>query len=212
MPATPGPRTPTQITPTSEPVNLVMDKIYRLPVEEKQERKDRAQKILDGVKYMPAGHARPGGEVGRNKEFYKGGQFLPSSDMPKKERVKLERAASGKEQVEYGGYSKDDYAVPEPYMAPLLRHYKTFMNDEFMNYQLRNNFFTVEDVSRMKQYRRKFEDGERWVDIRKDPDMANVNDVARLFKAKLPISEAILNNIPPDRADLIRKYSKKSDE
>ena len=132
--------------------------------------------------------------------------------MPKKERVKLERAAAGKEQVEHGGYSKADYAVPEPYMAPLLRHYSTFMNETFIDYQLRNNFFTVEDVSRMKEYRRKFEDGERWVDIREDPSMANVNDVARLFKAKLPISEAILNNIPPDRADVIRKYSKKSGE
>ena len=86
------------------------------------------------------------------------------------------------------------------------------MNETFIDYQLRNNFFTVEDVSRMKEYRRKFEDGERWVDIREDPSMANVNDVARLFKAKLPISEAILNNIPPDRADVIRKYSKKSGE
>ena len=46
MPATPGPRTPARATPTSEPVNLVMDKIYRLPEKEKEERKDRAMEIL----------------------------------------------------------------------------------------------------------------------------------------------------------------------
>ena len=46
MPPTPGPRTTTQITPTSQPVNLVMDKIYRLPEKEKEERKDRAMEIL----------------------------------------------------------------------------------------------------------------------------------------------------------------------
>ena len=46
MPSTPGTRTPTQSTPTSQPVNLVMDKIYRLPDEEKEERKDRAMEIL----------------------------------------------------------------------------------------------------------------------------------------------------------------------
>jgi len=46
MPATPGIRTPTQITPTSQPVKLVMDKIYRLPEREKEERKDRAMEIL----------------------------------------------------------------------------------------------------------------------------------------------------------------------
>ena len=45
-PATPGPRTPTQITPASQPVNLVMDKIYRLPEKEKEERKDRAMELL----------------------------------------------------------------------------------------------------------------------------------------------------------------------
>jgi len=45
-PSTPGTRTPTQSTPTSQPVNLVMDKIYRLPDEEKEERKDRAMEIL----------------------------------------------------------------------------------------------------------------------------------------------------------------------
>ena len=45
MPPTPGPRT-TQITPTSQPVNLVVDKIYRLPEKEKEERKDRAMEIL----------------------------------------------------------------------------------------------------------------------------------------------------------------------
>ena len=45
-PSTPSTRTPTQSTPTSQPVNLVMDKIYRLPDEEKEERKDRAMEIL----------------------------------------------------------------------------------------------------------------------------------------------------------------------
>jgi hypothetical protein len=46
MPATPGTRTPTPATPTGQPVKLVMDKIYRLPEREKEERKDRAMEIL----------------------------------------------------------------------------------------------------------------------------------------------------------------------
>ncbi|ACD21587.1 hypothetical protein [Paraburkholderia phytofirmans] len=33
---------------------------------------------------MPAGRARKGGEVGRNGEFYKGGSFLPSTQLPKR--------------------------------------------------------------------------------------------------------------------------------
>ena len=48
MPATPGPRTPARATPTSEPVNLVMDKIYRLPEKEKEERvaKQAAERVV----------------------------------------------------------------------------------------------------------------------------------------------------------------------
>jgi len=46
MPATPGTRTPAPATPTGQPVKLVMDKIYRLPEREKEERKDRAMEIL----------------------------------------------------------------------------------------------------------------------------------------------------------------------
>jgi len=46
MPATPGTRTPTPATPTGQPVKLVMDKIYRLPEREKEERKDRAMELL----------------------------------------------------------------------------------------------------------------------------------------------------------------------
>ena len=45
-PSTPGARTPTQSIPTSQSVNLVTDKIYRLPDEDKEERKDRAMEIL----------------------------------------------------------------------------------------------------------------------------------------------------------------------
>jgi hypothetical protein len=33
---------------------------------------------------MSAGRARKGGEVGRNGEFYKGGSFLPSTQLPKR--------------------------------------------------------------------------------------------------------------------------------
>ena len=45
-PSTPGARTPAQSIPTSQSVNLVTDKIYRLPDEDKEERKDRAMEIL----------------------------------------------------------------------------------------------------------------------------------------------------------------------
>jgi hypothetical protein len=46
MPAIPDTPTPSPATPTSQPVNLVMDKIYRLPEKDKEERKDRAMEIL----------------------------------------------------------------------------------------------------------------------------------------------------------------------
>ena len=45
MPAVPNSPTPTP-SPTGQPVKLVMDKIYRLPEKDKEERKDRAMEIL----------------------------------------------------------------------------------------------------------------------------------------------------------------------
>ena len=45
MPAVPNSPTPTP-SPTGQPVKLVMDKIYRLPEKDKEERKDRAKEIL----------------------------------------------------------------------------------------------------------------------------------------------------------------------
>jgi len=37
---------PPLLTPASQPVKLVMDKIYRLPEKEKEERRDRAMELL----------------------------------------------------------------------------------------------------------------------------------------------------------------------
>jgi len=47
---------------------------------------------------MAQGRARKGGEIGTNGEFYEGGKFLPSTEMPK--RTGSERKAStGKQEI-----------------------------------------------------------------------------------------------------------------
>ena len=166
-------------------------------------------KNLDGVNYMPAGRAKAGGEVGLNRDFYKGGQFLPSTEMPKRDRAKIEKQASGKEHFERG-YGKENWAIPEPYKAPLLRWYSTFMNDAHMDYLTREGT-PMEYIKTMEDFRKRFESGERWIDIREYPEFAQPNDLARLFKAGLPIPEASFDKLDHLSAvKSMRKHSKKA--
>lgn len=43
-------------------------------------------------------HAKAGGEIGTNGEFYEGGKFMPSTTLPKQEAAKR-KAASKKQEI-----------------------------------------------------------------------------------------------------------------
>lgn len=45
--------------------------------------------------------AKKGGEIGKNQEFYKGGQFLPSTELPKRESEKAKKATHKEEIAPY---------------------------------------------------------------------------------------------------------------
>ena len=142
------------------------------------------------TRYMPDGRAKAGGEIGKNQDFYKGGQFLPSTEMPKREREKINRAASGKERIDVG-YGSDKFAIPEVYKAPLVRDYSVFMNDKHMDYLLRENA-SPEYIEKQKEAKKRWEAGDRFIDIREKPEFAKFQDVARIFKAGLPIPDQVV--------------------
>lgn len=69
-----------------------------------------------GLLGMAAGHAKRGGQVGKNSEFYKGGQFLPSSEFTEKGAMQFPKAlrAGNKAEVAPGQWlpRPADGAVP----------------------------------------------------------------------------------------------------
>ena len=134
------------------------------------------------------GRARAGGEIGKNKDFYKGGQFLPSTEMPKKEREKILKAATGREQFERG-FGGEKYAVPEPGKAPILRHYSSFMNEDYMA----NAGFSSSELTQLTALKEKYEAGERWFDVYEYPLMANFRDASRLYEAGMKMPNEILS-------------------
>ena len=139
------------------------------------------------ARFMPEGRAKTGGEYGKNKEFYKGGQYLPRTELSKRQHDKVRKAAAGREQFERG-YGADKYAVPKPGEAPILRHFSTFMNDKVME----RGGFDVAQLRQLRQLRQKYEAGERWFKVSEYPDMATFRDAARLFEAGIEIPGAIL--------------------
>jgi hypothetical protein len=163
-------------------------------------------------RFMPAGRARAGGEVGKNQDFYKGGQFLPSTEMPKREREKINRAASGKERIDVG-YGSDKFAIPEVYKAPLVRDYSVFMNDEHLGY-LEREGAAPEYIEKQREARRMWESGDRFVDVREKPEFAKFQDVARIFKAGLPIPDQVVKALEASgnaNIETIKKYSSRSE-
>ncbi len=172
----------------------------------------RGDDISGAVRFMPAGRARAGGEVGKNQDFYKGGQFLPSTEMPKREREKINRAASGKERIDVG-YGSDKFAIPEVYKAPLVRDYSVFMNDEHLGY-LEREGAAPEYIEKQREARRMWEAGDRFVDVREKPEFARFQDVARMFKAGLPIPDQVVKALEASgnaNIETIKKYSSRSE-
>jgi hypothetical protein len=56
---------------------------------------------------MAAGHAKKGGEIGKNNEMYKGGQFLPSSAATEKGKMQFPKGqrAGGKAEIAPGEWA-----------------------------------------------------------------------------------------------------------
>ena len=186
-----------------------------LPMKTQSDAYNKLKKNLmpgGGLRFMPDGRAKAGGEVGKNQEFYKGGQFLPSTEMPKREREKINRAASGKERIDVG-YGSDKFAIPEVYKAPLVRDYSVFMNDKHMDYLLRENA-SPEYIEKQKEAKKRWEAGDRFIDIREKPEFAKFQDVARIFKAGLPIPDQVVKALEASgnvNIETIKKYSSKTE-
>ena len=160
--------------------------------------------------------AAAGGEIGPNGEFYKGGAFIATTDLPKKIKIRIQKHATGQEQFDIG-VGKQTMGVPKPGEMPIVRAgflgtavnpQTGELNEQFIKY----NKFTDKEISQIKELRDKWLAGEKYVNVYDYPNLANVKDAARLAINGLPIPEELLSRFPLDIQENIRKYSKSSIE
>jgi hypothetical protein len=130
--------------------------------------------------------AKVGGEYGPNGEWYEGGRWIATQDIPKKQKEKLRKAASGKVQVE--GYQ---WEVPEPGQMAILHNLGgTVLNprDGSINYNyLEYMKYSADEVAEFEEVVRRWKAGERWIKVTEFPRMARFADLARMQLAGMDV-------------------------
>lgn len=168
-------------------------------------------KEITGPIKMTQKRAKIGGEIGPNKEFYKGGAFIATTDMPKKVRQKIDQAAKGKVQVD--GYT---WAVPEPGKMSILDRFGGTMmnprNGEINYHYLEYSKATPKEVAMYEEITSKWKAGERWIDVHEYPSLSRLKDVARLVVAGKPVPAEAMHAMPEEWQKHLSKYQPTSNE
>ena len=156
---------------------------------------------------MEQKRAKAGGEYGPNGEWYSGGAFIATTDMPKKVKEKISRASRGAEQVEpgYGANKRQD--IPAGKLPIVARIMGTFIGpDGSVNETyIERNGFDKETADQVREAAKRYRNGERLLDVTEFPLLANFTDAARLIDSELPVPGDLLSKMPEDvRATLIQ--------
>jgi hypothetical protein len=161
--------------------------------------------------------AKAGGEVGRNQDFYKGGQFLPSTELPK--RYQARRSGSG--QVEIEPFKR----VPaKEGVQPILGMFGGNDPSRYNEYKDKIQLGNAEDRPLYDKLAEMWARGERWMPVRNKfvvdgpngqsfvADTAEAaSEYARSIKGKKPRGlfeidrEAILDSSTPQQG--VEKFS-----
>jgi hypothetical protein len=148
--------------------------------------------------------AKTGGEYGQNGEWYEGGQFIATTDAPKKFREQIIKKASGREQI-----SPREYVVPEAGQVPIfarmagtiMDHRDGSLNWKYINYQE----YDQETIDEFEAAAQAWKDGEKFVSVYDFPRIANYADAARLVASGESVPGALLEKMPADvRASLVQ--------
>jgi len=177
-----------------------------LPIQAKVDTKESPK---TDTKSTEQKRAAIGGEYGPNGEWYPGGAFIATTDMPKKVKEKITRAAKGTEQVEpgYGGDKRQ--VIPAGKLPIVARIMGTFIGpDGVVNESyIDRNGFDKETADQVREAAKRYRDGERLLDVTEFPLLANFTDAARLIDAGLPIPGDLLGKMPEDVRDNLIKAS-----
>lgn len=164
--------------------------------------------------------AKKGGQVGMNGEFYAGGQFLPSTDMPKKVRADMARIASGKSKVDEGVYETLTPGEFAPYemIGTFLekagrdsdgRLQVRASNDTALAYM---GVDTQEKMGQLQSIINRFNAGERKLQIFDYPSFPSAKDIIRALNANLPIPESMLPRLQGNLSKYVTKNGEAADK
>lgn len=152
--------------------------------------------------------AKAGGELGANNEWYEGGKFIATQDLPKRIRDKLAKKAVGRVQVD--GYK---WEQPQPGQMSILDKLAGTVlnprNGEVNEGYLEYIHATPEQVSMYKDLAQKWINGERWVSVNDYPGIAGIKDAALLVAAGKPIPEALFQRLPEQWREHLTKWKPK---
>lgn len=157
--------------------------------------------------------AKKGGQVGMNGEFYAGGQFLPSTDMPKKVRADMERIASGKSKVDEGVYETLAPGEFAPYeMIGTFLEKAGLDGDGSLLVRASNDTAlaymgvdTQEKMGQLQSIINRFNAGERKLQIFDYPSFPSAKDIIRALNANLPIPESMLPRLQGNLAKYVTR-------
>lgn len=147
--------------------------------------------------------AAKGGEYGPNGEWYKAGAWIATTEMPKKQREKLEKSAKGTVEIEPGKRVVPDpgklaiYDVLRPgvYLDPRTME----LNDHGMAYSQ----FSNDQVKQAGELLDKYKSGERQVPLANYWEFATYKDLARTALAKYPIPDEALSRMAKWRNETV---------
>jgi hypothetical protein len=173
---------------------------------------ERSQGEPEKYAFVPesGGHSRAnkGGEIAPNNEYYKGGQFIATTELPKRERDELDRIATGKRQVARGVWE-----VPGAGDIPILHNligsgmgldgrtndqYLSSLESEVPNY-----------VQQVRTAAEQYRAGEKYVRAEEYPALVMFDDIVRYAKAGKVIPAGLWDNINPNiRANIEKKFAR----
>lgn len=150
--------------------------------------------------------AKVGGEIGPNGEFYKGGAFIATTELPKKLRDRLKTTSKGtvevasgvREQPQPGQMAIYDKLRPGIYFNPRSNQ---FMTEAQPWGQLSNT-----ERADYEGLLTKFKSGEKWIKVNEYPQFASFKDVALLYVSGQPIPGAAVDKLPTDYREKLHKW------
>lgn len=159
-------------------------------------RSEQAKATFDPEQKRASGLVReheggPLGEYGPNDEFYQAGAWIASTDMPKKAKAKIKKAATGKREIE-----PFKWEVPPVGKAPIFRlggaelDLREGKEGVFRPYAEQRH--PPEVIKQLEKIAEQWKAGERYFDVLESPSLVYFDDIARMMQAEQPIPGVLI--------------------